>query len=482
MLKRLRQLAQLISFKELRNALLGFTVVFGGLGLALVTYYAHQTGNLQLAGVAATSSLVFVLLIVIFVIPPLARSANAEASQMNLPFEFTTGGAVFIGLLVIVAFAAWNTGNNLLFLVLAFTTSALVVSFVIGNLCLKKLDVKMRFPETIFAEEPTPIIVSLHNRKRIFPTFSVTAEVRGKERKLSILIGEFRKILSEKLAKRISRPPIIKHVLDYFVFVPRKDSIENSVKHVFNKRGRFIIHDFELSTRFPFGFFRHRRRLPAQKAEIIVFPKIKQIEEELLELPLEMGKLISAKKGSGQDLFGLREYHPMDDLRHVDWKATARSSNLIVREFTAEDDKFVTIVFDSHIEQTSEEKALTLRQRITEEQDEKKLSTSAQRFEDGVSKTASLLNFFEQENSDIRLIIDAEDSSFDIGEEHLNRCLKRLALVEPHYDDSFSKQHLENLYEKLFDEKNHSYIFFVTAVDKKNLSQELLRRSKVISY
>jgi hypothetical protein len=47
-----------------------------------------------LAGIAAGASLVFVLLILVFVVPPLARSASQEASQMNLPFEFTVGGAV----------------------------------------------------------------------------------------------------------------------------------------------------------------------------------------------------------------------------------------------------------------------------------------------------------------------------------------------------------------------------------------------------
>ncbi len=482
MFKRLRHLAQFVSFRELRNAILGFSVVFGGLGLAIVTFYAHRTGNLQLAGVAASVSLAFVLLIIIFVIPPLARSASAEASQMNLPFEFTTGGAVCIGLLIIVAFAAWNTGNNLLFLVLSFITSALIVSFVAGSLCLKKLDVKMRFPETIFAEESTPIIVSLHNRKRLFPTFSVTAEVRGKERQLSRLIGEFRKVLSEKWARRISRPPIIKYILDYFVFIPRKGSIESKVKHVFDNRGRFIIHDFELSTRFPFGFFRHRRRLPAQKAEIIVFPKLEEVGEEILNMSLEAGKLVSSKSGSGQDLFALRDYHPLDDLRHVDWKATARSSNLIVREFSAEDDKLVVVILDTRIKQTDKEKARTLRQRIAEEQDRKNLSGSLKRFEIGVRKTGSLILHFEQEGADIRLVVNAKDSGFGSGRKHLNKCLKRLALVEPHYGDKILRDNLIEFYDELFTEKTDSYIYLVTSVDKKSLPQEILRKATIIGY
>lgn len=132
-------------------------VVLGGLALSLLTLYAHRTGNIQLAGYSAVASLGFVVLIIVFVVPPLARNASREASQMDIPIEFTTGGAVFVGLLVIVGFAAWNTGNNLLFVVLSFLLSGIIVSFLVGYFCLKKLEIKLRFPEAIFAGEPTPV-------------------------------------------------------------------------------------------------------------------------------------------------------------------------------------------------------------------------------------------------------------------------------------------------------------------------------------
>ena len=322
----LKLLGQIFSLRDFRNALLGLGVVFGGLGLAIFTLWAHNSGDARLAGIAAGASLIFVLLILIFIVPPLARNASAEASQMNLPFELTLGGAVILGLIVIVGFSAWNTGNNLLFLVLSFLSASLVVGFFIGGAGLKKLDIKMRFPETIFAEEPTPILVSLHNRKWIFPTFSVITEVRGRDREKSPFADEIKGILPAKWAEKLTRPPIIKHTLDYFVFVPRRGEIENKAEHIFKKRGRFLIKDFELSTRFPFGFFRHRRRLSAQEAEIVIFPKLVSIEEELEDLPLEVGKLVANKRGMGQDLLALRDYQPMDDLRRVDWKATARTN------------------------------------------------------------------------------------------------------------------------------------------------------------
>ena len=476
----LKKLVQLFSFRDIRNAILGLSVVIGGLGLAFLTLWAQRNGDTRTAGYAAAASVVFVLLIFVFVIPPLARSASTEASQMNLPFEFTVGGAVILALIVIVGFSAWTTGNNLLFLVLSLLVASLVVGFFAGNLCLKKLDVKMRFPETIFAGEATPILVSLHNRKRIFPTFSVIAQVRGNERETSILFDEIKEILPLKWAEKFAKPPIVRRTLDYFVFVPRRDSIENKTEHIFEHRGRFIIKDFELSTKFPFGFFRHRRRLSAQEAEIAVFPKLISIDEETIDLPLEAGELVANKKGLGQDLLSLRDYQPMDDLRRVDWRATARAQRLIVREFSAEDDKRVTIIFDTRLEAENNEKKLTLREKIEAEQKGKKLSPVSERFEKGVSQTASLLAHFAEEQAEIRLIVDENIGEFSIGRQHLYQCLKRLTLVEPKSDET-AEFSIETL-EEIFTERENSYTFFVTAQTEENLSSELIQRAKIIGF
>jgi hypothetical protein len=478
----LRTLSQLFSFRDIRNAVLGFAVVVGGLGLAGLTLWAHQSGNSRLAGIAAGVSLIFVLLIVIFVVPPLAKSASAEASQMDLPFEFTVGGAVFLGLLVIVGFAAWNTGNNLLFLVLSFLVSALVVGFFIGNFCLKRLDVKMRFPETIYAEQATPILVSLHNRKRVFPTISVITEVRGREREKSLIADELSKILPAALVNKITRPPLLKHTLDYFVHVPRRGSVENRAEHVFEYRGRFIIKDFELSTRFPFGFFRHRRRLSAQEAEIVIFPKVEPVQTEILDFPLQAGKLVAAKRGSGQDLLALRDYQPQDDLRHVDWKATARTRRLIVREFAAEDDKRVTVIFDTRIRPSAKDKTKTLRQRIEEEQKGKRLSPVSKRFEKGVSQTASLLNHFNEEQTEIRLIIDDKIGEFGIGKAHLNDALKQLALVEPTFIENGETEFPAETVEEIFTERKNSYTFFLTTLKEEKLPVDIQQTAKVLRY
>jgi uncharacterized protein (DUF58 family) len=474
----LKLASQLFSFRDLRNAILGVIVVFGGLGLSGLTLYAHQEENYRLAAIAASASLVFVLLILVFVVPPLAKNAGREASQLNLPFEFTTGGAILLVLLLIVGFSAWNTGNNLLFLVLSFLLAAMVIGFIAGSLCLKKLDVTMRFPETIFAGEKTPILVSMHNRKRMIPAFSVVVEVRGKERERSIAAEHLDAALPKWIAKRLGQAPVVRRTLDHFVYVAGKESVEKKAEHTFLHRGRLSIRDFELSTKFPFGFFRHRRRLPAREAELIVFPQLIDVSSELETLPLDAGDRVSAKRGSGQDLLSLRTYQPQDDLRRIDWKATARTRQLTVREFAADDERRITVIFDPRV--GTDPADLPIREKIAAEQAGKPVVASP-RFEHGTSLAASLLSHFASENAQIRLVVRDEDTDFSTGRSHLHETLRKLALLEPEFTNTSPTEPFFDL-EFILNDSDNSHCLLVTANESSALSPELTQKLKVVRF
>lgn len=458
-----RDLAQLFSLRDIKNGAVGFVVIFGGIALSLLTLYAHQTGRIWLAGISAGASLVFVLLILIFVVPPLARNAGREASQMNLPFEFTTGGAVMLVLILIVGFSAWNTGNNLLFIVLSFLLAALIVGFFAGSICLKKLDVKMRFPETIFAGEATPILVSLHNRKRLFPAFSVVAKVRGKERERSIADKDLKAILPLWIADWLGRASIVRRTLSHFVYVGPKQTVEAKTEHFFPHRGRLIIKDFELSTKFPFGFFNHRRRLPARETELIVFPSLTPFTKDLADTPLKLGNFATNRRGRGEDLLLLRDYQPDDDLRHIDWKATARAQVLTVREFAAEDDKRVTIILDDRILATGANMR-TLREKIDAEQHGEGIVVSEQ-FERGVKLAAAIISKFADENANVRFVMGGDVGEFGRGRGHLHECFRRLALAEPVFENGPSSDVTNDELMDMLDEARNSHRYLITAND-----------------
>jgi uncharacterized protein (DUF58 family) len=469
---------QLFSLRDVRNAALGTIVLFGGLTLAGLTFFFRN--NPRIAGIAAGASLIFVLLILIFVVPPLVRSASREASQLNLPFELTPGGAVMIILVTVVGFSAWNTANNLLFLVLSVMTAAMVVGFFAGSICLKRLEVKMRFPETIFAGEETAILVNLANKKKLIPSFSVVAEVRGREREESVAADDLRRLLPASVAKRLIKAPTIRRTLDYFVHVPHSEERETKTIHVFAKRGRFLIKDFELSTKFPFGFFRHRRRLPARETELVVFPRLTPIDNQLSDIPTGVGKIVANRRGSGQDLLALRDYRPNDDFRRVDWKATGRTDRLTVREFSDEDDKRVTIILDTWFaKDATSETELTLREKLEAEQKGEVVVVS-EGFERSVSLAASLMAHFAAEQAEIRLFMNDELSEFGLGSRHLHYLFKKLAVVDPRpLDQDEPHKRLKRLGQEL-DEADNSHNFLVSTRPADSFPLEITRKSTVI--
>lgn len=382
-----------------RNAILGTLLVAAGLAAALITVLARHTDNYALAAVAAVLSLVSAVLMLIFIVPPLARSARVEVKRFDFPIEITGGGGIFLIILLVVGFAAWNTGNNLLFMILSLLCSTMFVGGVAARASLRDLIVSARFPDHIFAGEAAPVIVTLRNAKRLLPSFSILVEARGP-------------IDPANDKQRRRRRRFVKRALAYFTYVPHRAAAEQRVEQLFSNRGHVLINGFELSTRFPFGFFRFRRRLRARNVDIIVYPKPEAIGDELHLLPTYAGRMASARRGMGQDLFSLRDYQPQDDLRHIDWKATARSRNLTVREFTAEDERRITIVLDTRDLSDFEANFL-------------------QRFEMGIVQAASLLKHFVDERAEVRLMLGDDLGRYGGGLKHLYGCLRRLAIVSP---------------------------------------------------
>jgi uncharacterized protein (DUF58 family) len=254
----------------------------------------------------------------------------------------------------------------------------------------------------------------------------------------------------------------VRRTLDYFVQVPRNRITENTAQHVFPSRGRFLIKDFELSTKYPFGFFRHRRRLAAKETELIVFPKIEPLDHEIDDLPLDAGKLVANKRGTGQDLLSLRDYRPNDDLRRVDWKATARTRDLIVREFAADDDKRISVFLDDRIPSRAE-KARSLRELLEAEQIGGNIVLSG-RFERGLSLATSLLNHFAEDQAEIRLIFGGEIGEFGFGRGHLHDCLKRLAVAQPRFVERSERDASAEILEELASGAENHHIFIISAI------------------
>jgi uncharacterized protein (DUF58 family) len=135
------------------------------------------------------------------------------------------------------------------------------------------------------------------------------------------------------------------HESAYFPWLPPVSRQEAAVRLNFRRRGSYQ-ERFSLSTRFPFALLVKTRRA-ALSRELLVYPELSNSEEVIELLPVLTGKLEAYLRGRGSDLYRIRDYFPEDSARDIDWKATAKSGSLKVREFAREDERRLRVVFDN---------------------------------------------------------------------------------------------------------------------------------------
>jgi uncharacterized protein (DUF58 family) len=84
---------------------------------------------------------------------------------------------------------------------------------------------------------------------------------------------------------------------------------------------------------------------------VIVLPPVREVEESVIEYSsprdfVSIGEHTSKTVGISTEYASSREYVPGDDLRFVDWKATARTGKLIVKEFESQTSSSYLLLVD----------------------------------------------------------------------------------------------------------------------------------------
>src|SRR6266496_878363 len=87
--------------------------------------------------------------------------------------HITRAGLVFSVTIVVIAFAAFASANNLLFLILAAMLATFMVSGFISRLSLAGLELEFLHPEHISARRKVAGRVIVHNDKLWVPSFSI---------------------------------------------------------------------------------------------------------------------------------------------------------------------------------------------------------------------------------------------------------------------------------------------------------------------
>jgi uncharacterized protein (DUF58 family) len=197
--------------------------------------------------------------------------------------KFTREGKFFVGITLGVGFAAINTANNLLYLLLGMLLALIVVSGVMSELSLRDLTVVRRLPLRAQVGRAHLVEIEVYNHKVHVPSYAIEVE--------DLRFGQ----PADKRCFFLKISPQSAQVAAY-----RRTPIH---------RGRDAHVGFRIATRFPFGLFEKSREVLAD-GELIIYPAVDPVQLAPAASGRSTGADSVVGRGHGEEFFGLKLMRP----------------------------------------------------------------------------------------------------------------------------------------------------------------------------
>jgi len=252
-------------------------------------------------------------------VSPTALAAISERPWRR-HLRTTREGKGFLFVTVGVGIAAFNTGNNLLFLILGFMLSLIVLSGVMSETAIRKLRVSRRLPVRAFAGRMCLVELVLQNDKPRAPSYSLEIEDLAED------------------------APTERRC--YFLKVGPGAEQAAAYRRMIARRGPLRFVGFRIATRYPFGIF-EKWRVLSSPSELLVYPALLGEQELQRELQLHGLDLPTQRVGVGTEIAGLRAYELGDDARAIHWRRTAALGRLVVTERQSDSSTQLTVLVDN---------------------------------------------------------------------------------------------------------------------------------------
>jgi uncharacterized protein (DUF58 family) len=247
--------------------------------------------------------------------------------------KLTREGKYFIGITLGVGFAAINTGNNPLYLLLGMLLSLIVVSGVMSELSLRQLTVVRRLPTRAQVGRAHLVEIEVFNHKQRVPSYAIEIE--------DLRAGQ----PADKRCFFLKISPNSAQVAAY----RRTPARRGLDKHV----------GFRVATRFPFGLFEKSRELEAE-GDLVIYPAVDPVRlpaSRAGHRSLDGGSL---GRGTGDEILGIRPMRPGEDPRDIYWRKSTATNQLVMRERAREARSDIELSVDStHPDATPSEDWLT---------------------------------------------------------------------------------------------------------------------------
>ncbi len=297
----------------------------------------------------------------------------------------TRAGWLFFCITIGVGFAALNTGNNLLYLVLSLLLAFLVLSGVLSETSLRGVRVRRHLPRELSAGASCSVVLEITNDQRHFVSFAIVVVDHAS----SSSGGDVE--AGRAFALRIGPGETVSR---HYRFQPER-------------RGVMNFEEFQVITRFPFGLFLKSLRIPAQQS-VLVYPQLEHVDAGIISgSPRDAGEQVQTQGGTGSDAVGLRDYAAGDPIRRIHWRASVRKRELLVREVESERDAEIEV-------------------RLQTER-----ATEGEIFERSISWAASEISALLNTGTKVSLRTDRQFIASADGHQQRARLLSFLALVRP---------------------------------------------------
>ncbi len=197
----------------------------------------------------------------------------------------------------------------------------------------------------------------------------------------------------------------------------------------------------------PIGFARKQRRIAIDR-DIAVVPSIRAVREEgakLFARDAQIGQRLNARLGEGSEFESLVRFMPGLDRRAIDWKQSARHTDLLAKQFETERDNRIVLAIDAGrmmsdpvvtAEGQAESRldravsaALTLGYVALRLEDRVSLSSFAARPRISTREYIRLADFAALRRAATDIDYAAEESNYTLGLASIGASLKRRAMI-----------------------------------------------------
>ena len=149
-----------------RNFWIAMLALSAALILALFSAAVAETGRIYVAATSAALALGLAGWVGVAIVPALARRTSLGWLAYQVDYRLTREGIIYLAAVFVLILAAVNTGNNLLFMVLACAIAGILISGVLSRVVLTDVELRFDLPEHIFAEQPDARRSGIAQRKK----------------------------------------------------------------------------------------------------------------------------------------------------------------------------------------------------------------------------------------------------------------------------------------------------------------------------